>query len=807
MTGPRTTPVHPRNRRGRRLLPFLLALALTPLACSGDQLTESSSSGDGSPTAAVRMHPYLTGYEGTSAMQASAIKASMSLGVATVGTGNGPKVLILADADGPSTAALAAAIAKEGYRVTSRPAPENTWTGSDPAPTEFAAVIHLDGFTWAAPMSAAAQAALSNYVQGGGGFIASQWDAYEAIAGQQRGMPNLILMGYGTTGREQDCDQCKVTYTTVKGQENHPVLAGIPSPYSFKTDGHHAGPFISFITSPSTMLMSISSGNPAVVVRQFGQGKVVNFSFTPNYGRPFGDGITLQDPVVQRLYINSLQWITGWVPDSDSDGIPDAKDNCVNLANADQADSDHNGVGNACEPVKDQSITFAALSDRTFGDPAFTVAASASSGLEVSFTAAGKCSISGATVSLTGAGNCAITAHQAGNASYHPAADVSQSFAIAKGQATINLGNLSRVYSGGSLAVIATTSPEGLGTIAISYNGSPTPPTNAGSYTVTATLDNENYQAAPATGTLVIAKASATITVGTEFVFDGRPKQARITTNPSGLTVVSVTYTLNGVNVTAPTNVGTYQVLARLENPNYEAPDARGTLTITPATPVITWESPAPMLAGTPLSDTQLNASATGVGGAALSGRFDYNPAARTVLGVGPQTLSVVFTPSDANYTAASKSVQVSVVYRFAGFFTPVRNAPVTNVVRAGRTIPIKFSLGRYEGLQVLKPEAPTSSIMACRVIAPSEISDDDADDDSPGGLRAEGHMYTYQWKTDRAWAGTCRRLVLALADGTRHEALFRFVKKVGQEKDRDDKAKDSKLVNKAWSRSKSGTR
>jgi hypothetical protein len=38
-------------------------------------------------------------------------------------------------------------------------------------------------------------------------------------------------------------------------------------------------------------------------------------------------------------------------PDKDSDGIPDVKDNCVDKYNPDQADDDHNGVGNACDPA------------------------------------------------------------------------------------------------------------------------------------------------------------------------------------------------------------------------------------------------------------------------------------------------------------------------------------------------------------------------------------------------------------------------------------------------------------------------
>ncbi|MFQ5424860.1 MAG: thrombospondin type 3 repeat-containing protein [Phycisphaerae bacterium] len=36
--------------------------------------------------------------------------------------------------------------------------------------------------------------------------------------------------------------------------------------------------------------------------------------------------------------------------DTDSDGVADCNDNCPAVANADQADSDGNGVGDVCEP-------------------------------------------------------------------------------------------------------------------------------------------------------------------------------------------------------------------------------------------------------------------------------------------------------------------------------------------------------------------------------------------------------------------------------------------------------------------------
>jgi hypothetical protein len=80
-----------------------------------------------------------------------------------------------------------------------------------------------------------------------------------------------------------------------------------------------------------------------------------------------------------------------------------------------------------------QSITFGSLPDRIFGEPPFTVAATASSGLPVSFAASGPCSASGNTVTLTGAGTCTITASQGGDSNYLPAIDVVQSFVISPG--------------------------------------------------------------------------------------------------------------------------------------------------------------------------------------------------------------------------------------------------------------------------------------------------------------------------------------------------------------------------------------
>lgn len=93
-------------------------------------------------------------------------------------------------------------------------------------------------------------------------------------------------------------------------------------------------------------------------------------------------------------------------------------------------------VGPGAPTLSPQTISFTSTAPggAVVGGPAYTVAASASSGLAVVFTiasaSAGVCTVSGATVSLVGAGTCTINANQAGNASYEPALQVQQSFSV-----------------------------------------------------------------------------------------------------------------------------------------------------------------------------------------------------------------------------------------------------------------------------------------------------------------------------------------------------------------------------------------
>jgi hypothetical protein len=81
-----------------------------------------------------------------------------------------------------------------------------------------------------------------------------------------------------------------------------------------------------------------------------------------------------------------------------------------------------------------QTISFPPIADKIFGNPPFSLVATASSGLPVVFavsTGAWNCSISASTATLTGPGTCSVTATQPGNNNYLPATSVTRAFHIA----------------------------------------------------------------------------------------------------------------------------------------------------------------------------------------------------------------------------------------------------------------------------------------------------------------------------------------------------------------------------------------
>jgi hypothetical protein len=129
--------------------------------------------------------------------------------------------------------------------------------------------------------------------------------------------------------------------------------------------------------------------------------------------------------------------------------------------------------------------------------------------------------------------------------------------------------------------------------------------------------------------------------------------------------------------------------------------------------------------------------------------------------------------PAVVHYTVNSPSN----TYNFTGFFQPVENLPVVNTMKAGAAVPITFSLGGDQGLDIFATGFPKSQPVSCSALSPlsdpveitltagsSSLSYDPVTD-----------QYTYVWKTTKGWAGTCRVLTVELDDGTQHLAYFQF--------------------------------
>ena len=175
----------------------------------------------------------------------------------------------------------------------------------------------------------------------------------------------------------------------------------------------------------------------------------------------------------------------------------------------------------------DQTITLNSVASHTFGDPDFTLAATASSGLPVAFSGTGNCLVtSDGSVHLTGAGTCTVTASQGGDAKTNPAT-AQMAFAIDKATAATTVtsslvaAKLTQNVTFTANVVSPANTPLATGTVqfkdngmnlgpalAVDANGSAsfsTSALSAGTHTITADYSgNSNFNAS--TGTLASAQ-------------------------------------------------------------------------------------------------------------------------------------------------------------------------------------------------------------------------------------------------------------------------------------------------------------
>jgi uncharacterized protein len=139
-------------------------------------------------------------------------------------------------------------------------------------------------------------------------------------------------------------------------------------------------------------------------------------------------------------------------------------------------------------------------------------------------------------------------------------------------------------------------------------------------------------------------------------------------------------------------------------------------------------------------------------------------------------TIKVRVTDNGGLTAVASTTVQIQYLYH--GFFSPVDPLPTFNSMKAGAAVPVKFSLTGDRTLAIFAEGYPQSTRVACDTKADLDNVEETLTAGSSSlAYDALTGQYRYTWKTDKAWANTCRLLTLRLIDGTSHEAYFRFTK------------------------------
>jgi hypothetical protein len=137
-------------------------------------------------------------------------------------------------------------------------------------------------------------------------------------------------------------------------------------------------------------------------------------------------------------------------------------------------------------------------------------------------------------------------------------------------------------------------------------------------------------------------------------------------------------------------------------------------------------------------------------------------------------------TLSDDYYQSSSRlglSLQLK-AFTFTGFFDPVKNPPIMNQMIAGRAVPLKFSLGGNQGLAIFAAGYPTSKQVQCNSLNPIDA----VEQTTTAGSSSLSYdpvtgTYTYVWKTEKSWAGTCRQVSVKFYDGQIYLLNFTFIR------------------------------
>ncbi|WEA00040.1 cellulose binding domain-containing protein [Mucilaginibacter sp. SJ] len=217
----------------------------------------------------------------------------------------------------------------------------------------------------------------------------------------------------------------------------------------------------------------------------------------------------------------------------------------------------------AADVLGDQTITFASIDGKTFGDADFVPPATASSGLAVSYSSSDTtvASVINGAIHIKTAGTATITASQPGNTSFKAATPINQSITIGKKAQSITFNAIPTKTVADSDFMAGAVASSGL---AVSYSSSDSTVvqvvggklhiTGAGTAVITASQGgNASYlPASPVTQTLTINKLSQSISFAALPL--SRPGDADVSLSATATSGLPVVYTSSNLNVATVIN-------------------------------------------------------------------------------------------------------------------------------------------------------------------------------------------------------------------------------------------------------------
>jgi large repetitive protein len=302
----------------------------------------------------------------------------------------------------------------------------------------------------------------------------------------------------------------------------------------------------------------------------------------------------------------------------------------------------------------------------------------------------------------TNAGLYTASAGFDGDAKHNGSSD-SKSITITQAAATINVNGHTGVYNGqphgatGTAAGVGGENLNGLLNLGASFTDFP------GGTAHWTFAGNINYAPSSGDAAITINKADQAINWNdpASIVYGATLGSAQLNSTVSVVGPAPAgALTYSPASGTLP-HAGAHQPLtvSVAATNNYNAASRTVHIDVAKAAPVINWSNPAAITYGVALSAIQLNATAAHpsdggpLSATTLNGTFAYSPTAGTLLPVGNNTLSVVFTPTNAgDYTTAAKSVVERVNYRVCTLYDQ------TKAAKSGSTIPVKLQLCSASG-------------------------------------------------------------------------------------------------------------